>query len=749
MKYCLLFCLLMLALSTDIYAQYEEGDRWFEQGVYTEALKSYLSAQKQQKNDPQLLLRIGRTYLLQRDANQQQEALSYLQKAYESGTQNSEVAYYYAEALMRHEQFEAAATIAEQASSKTQDARLRKQLELRKQGALLALQSYQQPQEVYIENAGKPINSKDSELMPVMSTDDGRLLYTRKKYQAKSRQTEESIWMAIKEQYLWTQSQPLRLPGIMGNAATVSLSPDGQYLFLYMYDPQRRGELYVSQFDGNSFTQPQALPEPINSAYEESGLSISADGSWLIFASDRPEGYGGKDLYICYKQADGSWGNVQNLGPDINTPFDEDAPFLHPDGRTLYFSSNGHPGLGGMDIFRAEHSGNTWARVQNMGYPINSPFNDSYYCLSADGKRAYFSSDRPGGIGETDLYLVGIPDESNQTIPLTMIRGLILAGDPPAPVPTRIRVIDKEKNEYLPFVYNPNPNTGYYLMVFPPGKNYDMIIEAEGYMPYLVNIHIPNQRYFYELHQEIRLSKKILDDKAVAEQISITNLFEPIPAEKQNPAQFGEQKLDLYQLMEDIIATADSTALNYLLEIMYKDAPLLEPMQGMKNIKPAIEVTFFYEDPQGKLQEIRVGEETIKTLPRIHTDKNSVEEDYSGNQGPISLNKKYVAYFPSGKAELTNRARAELLKFIDYARRHPEAGIVVYGFTSPEGETEKNQLLSEERAKAVYDFFVDFGIESQRIRYKGMGSHTTEDVERRLMRRIDLILVPLNELNAY
>ncbi|WP_038029399.1 OmpA family protein [Thermonema rossianum] len=747
----ILSLLLLCFFGFQALAQYEEGDRLLSQGLTDDALKSYFRQYRgNNKNDVQLLLRIGKAFLMQHEGEKQQKALEYLEQAHRLDPQEATVAYYYAEALMKHRRFDEAAEVAQKAIAHAREARLREQLEKRRQGALLAKKYYETPLELFIENAGKPINSKENDLAPVVATDDNRLIYSRQVFNNRLRIWEEQVWMAVKEDYVWKQSMPLAFPGISGSAGTAALSPDGQYLYLYIYDPERKGELYECRFDGTAFTAPVPLPEPINSPYEESSMSITADGNWLFFSSDRPNGYGGKDIYVCYKKPDGSWSEPENLGPNINTPFDEEAPFIHPDKRNLYFTSNGHPTLGGRDIFRAERSGNVWGNVQNMGYPVNTPFDDGYFVLSADGKKGYFSSNRPGGIGQSDLYVVGIPDESTQVIPLTMIRGRILAGDPPRPVKAQIKVIDKEKNEYLPWVYNPNPSTGYYLMVFPPGKDYDMVIEAEGYLPYLVNISVPNQKYFYELYQEIRLSKKVVDDKEVAEQISITNVFEDVPEEKQNPDEFGEQKLDLYDLMEDVIASEDSVAMNYLLSIMYEDAPLMEPVSDEKLAKQPVEVVFFYEDAKGQMQELKVGDETIKTLPRIRTDAASLEEDYSGNQGKVELKKKYVAYFPVGEAQLDNRAKAELLKFIDYAKKHPEVGVWIEGYASPEGEAEKNQALSEERAKAVYDFFVEFGVEPARIRYKGMGSQSKDDtVAHRLMRRADVILVPLNELKSY
>jgi outer membrane protein OmpA-like peptidoglycan-associated protein len=296
-------------------------------------------------------------------------------------------------------------------------------------------------------------------------------------------------------------------------------------------------------------------------------------------------------------------------------------------------------------------------------------------------------------------------------------------------------VIDKETQQFLKYVYNPNPQTGDYLMIFPPGKNYDMIITAEGYLPYLININIPNQNYFHELYQEITLQKKVENGKEVGQEITIKNDFDP---ERDNPNNFQGRDLDLYDMMEDIIESEDSVALNYLLEVIYKNKKIGDKENGVSS-KDAVQVTYMYEDEKGQLKPYKVGKETIMTLERVETD------DYSVNKGEIMLNKSYTAYFDSKSFQLNARAKQEMKRFADYLKKNPKVGVQILGYASSEGQASTNQKLSEDRAKAVYDYFVEQGIEKNRLTFKGFGANASPDPEaaKRKMRRADLKLIEL------
>jgi hypothetical protein len=193
---------------------------------------------------------------------------------------------------------------------------------------------------------------------------------------------------------------------IDGDIGISCLSKDGKLLFLSK-DDNFNSDIYSASYNGTEWTPAVKLNKQINTKYWESHAFISEDGSQLIFASDRPGGFGGLDLYVSRK-VNGEWGTAVNLGPEINTPFNEDRPFLSNHDKTLFFSSQGHENMGGYDLFRSEkQSTGTWGKPENMGYPINTPDDNTYFMPSGDGKSGYYFLDKEsGGFGKDDIYRI-------------------------------------------------------------------------------------------------------------------------------------------------------------------------------------------------------------------------------------------------------------------------------------------------------------------------------------------------------
>lgn len=280
---------------------------------------------------------------------------------------------------------------------------------------------YSSPTRAKVINIGKPLNSEWDEYVPVITTDEATMIFTYRGEKSKGgRQNAsllpdpkgiffEDVFISEKVLNKWTDPRPIETINTNSHDAAIALSPDGTMLFIYNDDGITHGDIFVSYAIGNNeFTPPQKLKGLVNSYSWEGSCSITADGKTLYFSSDRPGGYGGKDIYKATLLPDSTWGNIVNLGNAINTPFDEDAPFIHPDGVTLYFSSKGHNSMGDYDIFvsRMDLSDSTFKQIENLGYPINTPADDIYFVLSASGEHGYYSSARPDGIGLKDIYLI-------------------------------------------------------------------------------------------------------------------------------------------------------------------------------------------------------------------------------------------------------------------------------------------------------------------------------------------------------
>ena len=367
-----------------------------------------------------------------------------------------------------------------------------------------------------IENIGLPVNTKQSEIFPYVSADESILYY-------QERETRD-VYLANFKFDKWYKKVKLDIPNLNNYEIVkfAGISPDGEQIFIQLGDSNNTDIYYGKNF---LKTCNQLVPfnENINSPYQESTLSIVPDNNTLYFSSNRPGGFGGFDIYKCEKDEHGEWGPAINLGPVINSDKDEISPFIHPNKTKLFFSSNGHKTMGGYDIFEVTNNKGTWENVKNIGYPINTTYDDMSYSMTAKGDAAYFSSTRNNKTHHFDIYKVYL----KENIPLTLVKGRILAGDPPKPIKTEIQVIDKLTQKPLKYIYNPNPKTGNYLLVFPPGKDYDMVIKAEGYQPYVINIYLPNQSYFYENFQEIFLQPITVNSlgETVGEEIKIKNTF--------------------------------------------------------------------------------------------------------------------------------------------------------------------------------------------------------------------------------
>ena len=270
-----------------------------------------------------------------------------------------------------------------------------------------------------IVNIGREINSEFEDYGPVLNEAEDEIIFTTRRRDgnlnpnvADDNKPYEDIFISRKEGGTWSYASNI---GDRINTpfhdSNLGLSADGKTLYILKDDGG--GDIYYcNQLANGTWGAPVALPGIINSTFEEKSITISKDGKTLYFSSNRPGGLGGTDLYKATKDEKGEWANVKNLGPRINTPFDEEGPFIDYDMLTLYFSSKGHKNMGSYDIFRAVHDPkkDQWSTPENLGYPINTPDDDIFYMTSSDGKRAYYSSVREDGLGYTDIFLITTPE---------------------------------------------------------------------------------------------------------------------------------------------------------------------------------------------------------------------------------------------------------------------------------------------------------------------------------------------------
>lgn len=388
-----------------------------------------------------------------------------------------------------------------------------------------------------IRSIGDVINSPYPDYVPVISADESVLIFTSRRpgsiggLQRSTGEQDsiygsyfEDIYMALKlSDGSWSEPINIGYPiNTKGHDACIALSPDGQKLFIYKSDGFRYGDIYESSLNGSEWSEPVKLPAPINSDNWEGSMSMTPDGQTIFFASNRPGGFGGKDIYMVKKLPNGQWAQAKNLGPDINTAEDDDAPFIHPDGVTLYFSSQGHETMGGYDIFKTSYLGNyKWMQPVNLGYPINTPDNDIYFVLSANGRRGYYSYVNDENFTAEDINVIEMPrDEWLAPEPVTVLKGVI-SSDIIDRIPpnTKIEVYDNETGEKMG-VYRPNSETGKYMLILPRGHNYNINMSADNHLFHSENIIVPeSQGEYMEINKDINLFEKKEGSKIVLRNI--------------------------------------------------------------------------------------------------------------------------------------------------------------------------------------------------------------------------------------
>ncbi len=412
------------------------------------------------------------------------------------------------------------------------------------------------PVRVFIDNLGPAVNTKYPEYTATISADESMMLFTSRRnvsLGAKNAKNEEDydedIYVSYNVNGKWTPAQNMGEPiNTVTHDATVALSPDGQRMFIYKGD--HGGDIYECVLKGAEWSKPERLNKNINTEFHESSASYSFDQKTLYFVSDKPDGgYGGRDIYKSNLLKKDKWGEPVNLGPVINTKYDEEAVFMHPDGKTLYFSSKGHKTMGGYDIFKSLWNDSTkaWSEPENIGYPINTADDDVSFVVSANGKHGYFASIKDGGYGEKDLYVVTflgpekqgvVSTEDNllasrtapvaekqieqvveiKTNQLTILKGKVVDAITLQPLEATIEITDNQKNE-LVSTFTSNSTTGKYLVTLPSGKNYGIAVKADKYLFHSENFDIPKTSVYQEITKDVALKKVEVGSKIILKNI--------------------------------------------------------------------------------------------------------------------------------------------------------------------------------------------------------------------------------------
>jgi outer membrane protein OmpA-like peptidoglycan-associated protein/tetratricopeptide (TPR) repeat protein len=368
-------------------------------------------------------------------------------------------------------------------------------------------------------NMGDNINSEDDEYWPSITVDGKTLIFTRlvgSKISNEQRKViaQEDFYTSHLVDNVWQKCEPLSTINTIYNEGAQSISTDGKLLFFTACtrtDGIGSCDIYFSRNKNGEWSVAQNAGNPVNSPAWESQPSISANGEYLYFVSNRKGGKGGMDIWKCNLKGFSDsgrpiWGNPINLGDSVNTPGNEMSPFIHSDGKTLYFASDYWQGLGGYDIFYSRQKNDTlWTKPQNLGYPINSYKDEQGLVVDASGKNAYYSSDRPGSRG-MDIYSFELY-ESARPSPVSYIKGKVIDEETGAPVCAKVELIDLD-NSSTQIKGESCWDKGEFLMCLPLGKEYAFNISTEGYLFYSQNFELKEKTEIIDPYiLEIKLKK--------------------------------------------------------------------------------------------------------------------------------------------------------------------------------------------------------------------------------------------------
>ncbi len=655
---------------------FKRAENYLRKSDYLRAIPNLRECTNLKPEEAKYAFMLGKCYVL---TNRKAESLPYFSSANRHNpTVDASLNYYLAMAYHANHRFADAKKHAEMfiAESEAEAKHLPDAMALLSQ-IQFAQKMVAEEQDYKIENLGEFVNTRYPEYAASFSDNYSWMTFTSRRPRDLRKllfglnhtdDIDEEIYHSSHFDGIWAMTKLFRKPvSKFRNDASVFVSEDGNTI-LYFID-KNNGDIFIVERDGNTWTKPESLGSSINSPYREPSVYLSSDGQSLFFSSDRPGGQGGLDLYFSVRNENGKWDPAENMGANLNSGMDEDAPFLSPDGKTLYFSSRGHSSMGGFDILKTTKIGDTWGPPENMGYPINSVGDDIYFVNRSDNKGFFFSSDRMGGFGDMDIYngFAYTPDPI-----ITALIGQLFDSLNNKAMVGKVRLIDPETG--LVVAETQTDAQGNYSLDVPGGKN---------------------NKY----KMDIRLAGE-----------------KPKPAAK---ALFGKEHLVFGTIVDGITGLPLKGSLE-----------LLDPETGqvldnaISNPKTG---RYFLPIQSGKNYQLRVkSPDYISYFEELKVSATGTLEthNYEINLQPVNDANKIVLnwqFFDYGKWEINNLYSDDLENLIVVLTKIPSLHIKIIGHTDWDGSQSYNQKLSERRAQAVGNFLINKGIDPSRLEAEGKG----------------------------
>ncbi|SFB70862.1 WD40-like Beta Propeller Repeat [Flexibacter flexilis DSM 6793] len=717
-KYLFLTFFLSLSLFGAVYAQNDkikeaedlilDGEEIFKFGAKRQALDMYKSAATLNPNSLKANYMTGICYLQTLNKNL---ALTYLLKAYELNPKyvselslGSELypdqifliarAYHYGEnfdkAIEYYELFrQNLETNQISAVARAEKKEAMRSIERKIEECKVGKEMIKHVANVSITSIAE-LNSEFPDYSPTINAAEDMMVFTSKRQFGMSPLVDndlyfyEDIYVSYKKDGVW--GTPELIPGIntVFNESNVGLSPDGKTMFLYKDD--NNGDIFITkrQNDG-SWSRPQSISENINTSdYKESSASISPDGKFLYFVSNREGGFGGSDIYVSRALSNGKWGSPQNLGNIINSPFDEESPVVSFDSKHLYFSSRGHHGMGGSDIYKADFDPEKaeWINPTNLGYPINTADDDGYYIQSSDSVRAYYASVRErGGQGDLDIFVIAPAVEDTLLAKKTEIVPETAKAVEPTPIQTIAEDTAMAANDPDPTKATKRKTT----------EEPTDSVPKNGESPVItLNVIVRNKNTGELMDAEVAITEGANAEGGETKRTAKGKYARDVTEEEGRHFKITIQKPDFN--FEDI------------------DVELPEFVSGKK-------LTF--------TKEIELTPAAVNVAVRLR----NVYFDFAKNQ----LNVK--------------KSERELGLLVNFMKDNPSVILEIAGHTDSKGKADYNLILSQRRAESIVGYLRKQGIDPSRLRPKGYGerrplaSNDDEAEGRELNRRTEFIII--------
>lgn len=480
-----LFLVAIVFLNVPVFGQsLREAKSFYSSGNYSAALSGFEKALEAEPDDGYLNQLAGECYL--KINGDRSKAITHLKKTIDTGNYHKDALFLLAEAYAQNYEFDLAIDYYNHFLN-TVSHKLSADIKKRIIDCQMAKELMNYPVEVTFTNLGPSINTKFPDYNPFVSADENLLLFSSRPKRAGLEMEFDGfypsdIYQCKMDEDHFSKAQLLnKHVNSEYDDIIVGLSSDGNKIVVYFDDMDIYGDLFITERAGSTFTR--RLPMDMVNTFNdlETAATFSPDGNAIVFASSRREGYGMTDLYITRKLPDDTWSAPQNLGPEVNSAMREDFPHFSSDGQYLYFSSDGHPGMGGFDLYFTEwnQQNNVWTHPKNLGYPINNPRHNRNIAFNADGTSAYVSDWREDSFGDMDIYRIDFEERNNMP---ALVRIDVPTGDRERPfINSEIKVTDEF--DELVGVYRPHPKSGKYILALFPGT-YFLYMDAEGFEPH-------------------------------------------------------------------------------------------------------------------------------------------------------------------------------------------------------------------------------------------------------------------------